>query len=138
MASFDTLKQCITKKKTTTHNDIYRMISLIVQPYSNNLRISHEGNFNNVLIIQPRSPMPVQLQTHKLWFNHTITEKQSIFMYQTYNSSRPLSSHRTPMVIPHYTTYTIVIKLWLQYKELSLIRQFLLSLKKQPDSLNTV
>lgn len=26
------------KKKTTTHNDIYRMISLIVQPYSNNLR----------------------------------------------------------------------------------------------------
>lgn len=27
-----------TPKKTTTHNDIYRMISLIVQPYSNNLR----------------------------------------------------------------------------------------------------
>lgn len=59
-------------------------------------------------------------------------------MYQTYNSSRPLSSHRTPMVLAHYTTYTIVIKQTLQYKELSLIRQFLLSLKKQPDSLNTV
>lgn len=61
-------------------------------------------------------------------------------MYQTYNSSRPLSSHRTPMVIPHYTTYTVVIKQRLQYKELGLITgsQFLLSLKKQPDQLNTV
>lgn len=81
--------------------------------------------------------MPVQLQTDKLWFNHTITEKQYIYVPDIQLQSPSVITSYTNG-LPHYTTYTIVIKLWLQYKELSLIRQFLLSLKKQPDSLNTV
>lgn len=58
--------------------------------------------------------MPVQLQTDKLWFNHTITEKQYIYV--------PDIQLQSPSVITSYTNgYTTLHHIYYSYKTVAAV-----------------